>query len=211
MHCFLNTIWLYIYPIPFIISREQPVRYTDTFFPKRKCIFIAFTSGHQRAVTSEYGKDTVNCRLTHWGTGLCWSSLRLIILLKGTKDALVGQCVMFTGFLPEFEPHLKKLTDVHNRWLAIELCLHQNNATKFLQSRGRAWNMNVKPDRHCQGEIEWYFWKNSLNCQREKNSFNVKVFVALNIILCSYKNAKNCEAGWRILDKYVWSFYTLEL
>lgn len=56
-----------------------------------------------------------------------------------------------------------------------------------------------------------YFWKNnSLKGQREKNSFNIEAFVAFNVILCSYKNAKKCVAGRWILDKFVLSFYTLE-
>lgn len=56
---------------------------------------------------------------------------------------------------------------------------------------------HVTQGRHCQGEIKLYFWNNnSLNSQREKNSFNVEAFVALNVILCSYKNAKKCVAGW---------------
>lgn len=72
-------------------------------------------------------------------------------------------------------------------------------------------NGTVNQGRHCQGKIKLYFWNNnSLKGQREKNSFNVEAFVALNVILCSNKNAKICVAGWRILDKFVWSFYTLE-
>lgn len=53
---------------------------------------------------------------------------------------------------------------------------------------------HVNQGSHRKGEIKQYFWTNNrLKGQREKNRFNIEAFVALNVILCSYKNAKKVQ------------------
>lgn len=55
---------------------------------------------------------------------------------------------------------------------------------------------HVNQGRHRKGEIKQYFWTNNrLKGQREKNSFNIEAFVALNVILCCVpiKMPKKCS------------------